>query len=124
MEGDARSYRIALTADAYVNPPPGGLDGLAVLDGAGWGVMQLPAADYPAGMTRRILANIAEQVLEFHRHGYDIVLVGEHGGLAGALAAVAVPFPVRISPATAEELRQFLSARPAPQVLRPPGRAT
>jgi hypothetical protein len=123
MEGDARSYRIALTADAYVNPPPGGLDGLAVLDEAGWGVMQLPAADYPAGMTGRILADIAEQVLEFHRHGYDIVLVGEHGGLAGALAAVAVPFPAGISPATAAELRQFLGARPAPQVLRPPGPA-
>ena len=98
MEGDARSFRVALTADAYVNPPPGGVDGLAVLDEAGWGVMQLPAADYPAGMTGRILADIAEQVLEFHRHGYDIVLVGEHAGLAGALADVAVPFPAGISP--------------------------
>jgi hypothetical protein len=118
MDGDARSFRIALTADAYVNPPPGGVDGLAALDEAGWGVMQLPAADYPAEMAGRILADIADQVLEFHRHGYDIVLVGEHAGLAGALADVAVPLPEQVVPDNAEELRRFLGARPAPQVIR------
>ena len=48
MDGDARGFRVALTADRYVNPEPGGFDGLAVLDAEGWGVMQLPAADYPA----------------------------------------------------------------------------
>ena len=40
--GDERSYRVALVADRYVNPAPGGLDGLAVLATAGWGAMQLP----------------------------------------------------------------------------------
>lgn len=119
MHGDARSFRIALTADAYVNPPPGGVDGLAVLDEAGWGVMQLPDAAYPAEMTGRILADVAEQVQEFHRHGYDIVLVGEGGGLAAALAGVGVPVPDQVIPASAAELRQFLGARPAPQELRP-----
>ena len=47
MDGDARGFRVALTADGYVNPARGGFDGLAVLDAAGWGVMQLPAPDYP-----------------------------------------------------------------------------
>jgi hypothetical protein len=119
MHGDARSFRIALTADAYVNPPPGGVDGLTVLEEAGWGVMQLPDAAYPAEMTGRILADVAEQVQEFHRHGYDIVLVGERAGLAAALAGLGVPVPDQVIPASAAELRQFLGARPAPQVLRP-----
>jgi len=119
MDGDARSFRIALAADSYVNPPPGGVDGLAVLGEAGWGIMQLPDPAYPAEMTGRILAGIAEQVQEFHRHRYDIVLVGEHDGLAAALAEVSVPVPDQVIPASAAELRRFLGARPAPQVLRP-----
>lgn len=119
MDGDARSFRVALTADAYVNPPPGGVDGLAVLDEAGWGVMQLPDPAYPAEMTRRILADIAEQVQEFHRHRYDIVLVGEEGGIVTALAEVGLPAPDQVMPADADELRRFLAARPAPQARRP-----
>ncbi len=119
MDGDARSFRIALTADAYVNPPPGGVDGLAVLDQAGWGVMQLPDAAYPAEMTRRILADVAEQVQEFRRHGYDIVLIGEQADLAAALADAGLPVPDQVIPASAAELRQFLGARPAPRMLRP-----
>ncbi|MEP7024060.1 MAG: hypothetical protein ABJB47_09685 [Actinomycetota bacterium] len=125
MEGDARGFRIALTADTYVNPPPGGLDGLAVLDAAGWGVMQLPAADYPAQVTARILADVAEQVQEFHRHAYDIVLIGgDDGGLATALDAVGVPFPAQIVPSDAAQLQRFLDGRPAPAALRPPGNGT
>ncbi len=119
MDGDARSFRIALVADRYVNPPPGGLDGLAVLDQAGWGVMQLPDPAYPAEMTSRILADIAEQVQEFHRHRYDIVLIGEDGGIATALADAGVPAPDQVTPADAAELQRFLGARPAPQALRP-----
>ena len=122
MDGDARSFRIALTADVYVNPPPGAVDGLAVLDEAGWGVMQLPDAAYPAEMTARILADIAEQVQEFHRHGYDIVLIGEGGGIMAALAEADVPAPDQVIPADAAELSQFLGARPEPQVIRPPAR--
>jgi hypothetical protein len=119
MDGDARSFRVALTADAYVNPPPGGVDGLAVLDEAGWGVMQLPDPAYPAEMTRRILADIAEQVQEFHRHRYDIVLVGEDGGIVAALAEAGLPAPDQVMPADADELRRFLGARPAPKARRP-----
>jgi hypothetical protein len=121
IDGDARGFRIALTDDVYVNPPPGGLDGLAVLDETGWGVMALPATEYPAEMTGRILADVAEQVLEFHRHGYAIVLIGDGGGVGGALAAVGVPFPAQLVPRTADELREFLATaelatadRPAP----------
>jgi hypothetical protein len=120
MEADERSFRIALTADRYVNPAQGGLDGLAVLARAGWGVMQLPADDYPAAVARRILAEIAEQVREFSGHGYEFVLVGDGGELAGALAAVGVPVPDQVIPASEGELRAFLDARPVPAALRRP----
>jgi hypothetical protein len=118
MERDERSYRIALTADRYVNPGPGGLDGLAVLAEAGWGVIQLPAEDYPAAVADRILAEVAEQVQEFGRHGYEFVVVGENDRLAGALAAVGVAVPGQVVPGTAAELRAFLDARPLPAAVR------
>jgi hypothetical protein len=108
---DARSYRIALVADCYVNPAPGQLDGLAVLAAAGWGVMQLPADDYPAEVAQQLLAGIAEQVEEFSRHGYTFVLVGERDGLAAALAQEGLAVPDRIAPASADELAGFLALR-------------
>lgn len=108
---DARSYRIALVADCYVNPAPGQLDGLAVLAAAGWGVMQLPADDYPAEVAQQLLAGIAEQVEEFSRHGYTFVLVGERDGLAAALAQAGLAVPDRITPASADELAAFLALR-------------
>ncbi len=114
MKPDERSFRIALVADHFVNPPPGGLDALAAAAEAGWGVMQLPAADYPDALAARILAEVAEQVEEFSRHGYDVVVVGECGGLTAALAAVGLPVPDQIRPATAHELLGLLKARPAP----------
>jgi hypothetical protein len=113
MKPDERSFRIALVADRFVNPPPGGLDGLAAAAQAGWGVMQLPAADYPAALAARILAEIAEQAEEFSRHGYDFVVVGECDGLAPALAAVGVSVPDQITPTAAADLLDFLTRRPA-----------
>lgn len=123
MEPDERSFRIALTADRYVNPPPGGLDGLAVLAEAGWGVIQLPAADYPEPVAERVLAEIAEQVREFSKHGYELVVVGEGGKLADALAAAGVPVPDQVVPASPAELRAFLDGRPEPDGLRQVGEA-
>jgi hypothetical protein len=114
---DERSYRVALVADAYVNPPPGGVDGLAVLAAAGWGVMQLPAGDYPAEVAGQLLAGIAEQVEEFSRHGYAFVLIGGREGLADALAAVGLGVPARAEPASPDELSEFLAAQPVPPAL-------
>jgi hypothetical protein len=117
MKPDARSFRIALVADRYVNPPPGAPDtpdAVAAATQAGWGVMQLPPADYPAEVTGPLLAEVAEQVEEFSRHGYAFVLVGEHPGLAEALARVGVRVPERITPATSVELLEFLDGRPEP----------
>src|SRR5216684_1683308 len=117
MDPDERSFRIALTADRYVNPAPGGLDGLAVLAEAGWGVIQLTAEDYPAPVAERILAEVAEQGREFHSHGYELVVVGESDKLGGALAVVGVSVPDQVIPGSAAELRAFLDARPVPAAL-------
>ena len=115
--GDERSYRVALVADRYVNPEPGQFDGLAVLAAAGWGVMQLPDDAYPDEVARLLLAEIAEQVEEFSRHGYLFVLVGERAGLGEALARVGVGVPPRVAPASANELSEFLAAQPDPPAL-------
>jgi len=116
VKPDERSFRIALVADRYVNPPPGGLDALAVLAAAGWGAMQLPADDYPADIAARVLAEVTEQAEEFSRHGYDFVLIGDRDGLAEALGAAGLAVPDQIVPSDAAQLRDFLAARPAPAV--------
>jgi hypothetical protein len=117
---DARSFRVALVADRYLNPAPGGLDALAVLAAAGWGVMQLPDDAYPAEVARQLLAEVAEQLEEFSRHGYAIVLVGGRDGLDEALARAGVAVPARLIPASAGELSEFLAAQPLPRALADP----
>ena len=114
MKPDEWSFRIALVADRYVNPPPGGPDAVAVAEQAGWGVMQLPPDDYPAEVAGPLLAEVAEQVEEFSRHGYAFVLVGGCPGLAEALARAGVAVPDQITPATGVELHEFLDHRPPP----------
>jgi hypothetical protein len=115
MKPDERSFRIMLAADRYVNPPPGGLDAVAVAEQTGWGVMQLPADDYPPEVAEPLLAEVAEQMEEFARHGYAFVLVGERAGLAEALAQVGVSLPDQISPRTSSQLADFLDGQPAPR---------
>jgi hypothetical protein len=122
MGGDRRSFRIALVADRYVNPPVGGFDGLAVFLTAGWGVLQLPAERYPLEVSSALLAEIAEQAEEFHRHGYDLVLVGQRKGLREALKNVGMRLPDQVRPKDAAELLSFLQGRPVPSAAREGGR--
>ena len=123
MKRDERSFRVALVADRFVNPPPGGVDGVAVAAETGRGVVQLPADDYPDAVAQRLLFEVAEQLEEFSRHGYDLVLVGERDGLAEALARVCVALPDAITPASFVALKEFLDTRPDPQALRQFGSA-
>src|SRR6266567_8423301 len=120
MERDARSLRVALVADRYVNPPPGGIDGIDAAAGTGWGVVQLPSDDYPPAVAQRLLFEVAEQAEEFARHGYDLVLVGGREGLAEALARVGLAVPEDISPGSLVELREFLGGRPSREARRGP----
>jgi hypothetical protein len=114
VKPDERSMRVALVADRYVNPPPGGLDALAVLAPAGWGVMQLPSTGYPPDVVESVLAEVAGQAEEFSRHEYELVLIGDCPGLAEALAAVGLELPDQIIPSSAGQLGEFLATRPEP----------
>jgi hypothetical protein len=114
MDGDERGFRVALVAAELVNPPAGGVDALAVLEAEGWGVIQLPAAWYPDDVAAPLLEQVAEQVDEFARHGYDVVRVGDRAGLAEALGALGVAAPPALpAPRDTDELEAFLQSRPA-----------
>lgn len=113
MEGDERGFRVALVAAELVNPGPGGVDALGVLDAAGWGVVQLPAAWYDDDVAAPLLEQVAEMADEFIRHGYDVVVVGERAGLAEALGALGHPLPPALpAPRDAAAVQAFLASRP------------
>jgi hypothetical protein len=117
---DKRSYRVALVADRYLNPAKGKLDAVPILLEADWGAIQLPSDDYPSAVAGPLLEQVAEQVEEFHRRGYDAVVIGRRAGLDEALEAAGVPHLDQIEPATARALQSFLTKRPTPaaRVLR------
>jgi hypothetical protein len=112
---DKRSYRVALVADRYLNPPVRGLDVIPILLEAEWGVIQLPADIYPREVAGPLLEQVAEQTEEFYRHGYDVVVIGRRAGLKKALASAAVPRLDQLEPVNAGALQAFLRARPSPQ---------
>jgi hypothetical protein len=114
MERDRRSFRVALVADRFINPSPGEVDAIAVLLEVDWGVIQLPAERYPKEVAAPLMEQVAEQAEEFHRRGYDLVVIGRHPGLDAALASAGVPQLDHIEAASAQELRDFLRRRPLP----------
>ena len=109
---DRRSFRVALVADRYVNPASGGLDLISVLVESGWGIIQLPSDAYVGKVAGPLLEQVAEQTEEFHRRGYQLVLIGNRAGLVEALTAVGVPLPQQIEPASEQALRAFLQRGP------------
>ena len=110
MDGDARSFRVALVSSELVNPPSGGFDALTVLQEEDWGVVQLPASDYPDDVAALLLEQVAEQTEEFSRHGYRLAIIGNRVGLDEALARRGIPLPPQLDPASAHQLKAFLSA--------------
>jgi len=109
VEGDARGFRVALVQGELLNPGAGELDALAVLEEADWGAIQLPASEYPDEVAAPLLDQVAEQAEEFARHGYRLALVGRREGLSEALARYGLEEPPSIVPATADQLREFLT---------------
>jgi hypothetical protein len=112
---DKRSFRVAIVADRFLNPPARGLDAIPILVESGWGVVQLPSDGYPREVAVMLLEQVAEQAEEFHRRGYDVVVIGARSGLREALAAARVPELDAIEPASARGLRSFLARRPPPR---------
>jgi len=109
MDADERGYRVALVAAELVNPAEGELDAVAVLAAEDWGAIQLPAAEYPDEVAGPLLEHAAEQAEEFARNGYTLAVVRGRAGLDEALAKVGVAPPPAADPATADELRAFLT---------------
>jgi MinD-like ATPase involved in chromosome partitioning or flagellar assembly len=94
-----------------LNPPARGLDAIPILLETGWGVVQLPADTYPREVAAMLLEQVAEQAEEFHRHGYDVVVIGRRAGLQKALAKVGLRDVDAIEPVSARGLRSFLRRR-------------
>jgi hypothetical protein len=109
--GDARGYRVALIAEELVNPTGRGIDGLAALEAANWGVIQLPSQDYPDDVAEPLLELVAEQTEEFTRHGYVVAVIGRRDGLDEALAAYGVSGLPSIEPRSKAALERFLAAQ-------------
>ena len=78
MSVDRRGWRIALVADALVNPEAGASapDVITVLEASGYGVLHLPPTGGAHGL---LLAVTADQVAEYAHHGYAIVAIGLKG---------------------------------------------
>ncbi len=85
MTTDARGWRIALVSDSLINPAPIPRpllpDVMAVLESAGYGVLQLP----PPGEHRQLLAVTADQVAEYSHHGYAVVAICMQGEAGNGL---------------------------------------
>src|SRR5262249_10634148 len=78
VSADLRGWRIALMADALVNPAPRASlpDALAVFEASGYGVLHLPPPGDKHGL---LLAVTADQVAEYAHHGYAVVAIGLKG---------------------------------------------
>jgi hypothetical protein len=111
MQPDERGFRVALVADDLVNSAPPDFDALRVLERAGWGAIVLPPTWYPEDVAVELLNQVAEQVEEFVRHGYEVVCVGSCEALADALGRLGVDMPDTIAPAGEAELLTFLANR-------------
>jgi hypothetical protein len=124
VEGDLRGFRVAVVADALVNPESGGLDALAVCERAGFGVMQLPATWYPADVAAGWLEQVAEQLDEYLRRDYAVVVVTQAGdqngadqreALRAALRKIGHDLPLEFASDGDEAgLEAFLLAQPVP----------
>lgn len=69
--GDPRSRRIAVVAEALL------AERLPALRDEGFGVMQLPPAGLAPATAAAWLEQMAEQIAEYERHGYEVVLLDD-----------------------------------------------
>jgi hypothetical protein len=103
VRGDARSRRVAIVPDAFVNPPPGAPDRLAELAADGWGVVALPPPGVPEPALTGWRAAVVDQITAFMDDGYEVAIAGgtdaELAALADALRAAGRPVPPRLGAA-------------------------
>ncbi len=85
---DPRSEKVAVVPEANL------VELLPDLREARYGLMQLPPAELDPGTATEWLAQMAEQVAEYRRNDYEVVLATPgawSAELEGALAAIGVP---------------------------------
>ena len=114
MRSDERGFRIAVLANDLMDQDTVGFDALGVLERSGWGAIALPPPWYPDDVSVGLLAQFAEHIEEFVRHGYDVVCVGSCDRLTRHLNELGVELPDAVTPTNADELERFLNGRPAP----------
>ena len=105
MQGDERSFRVAVVASELAN---GDLDVLGLLERAGWGVIVLPPAWYSADVANGLLVQFAEHIEEFVRHGYRVVCIGSCDALSVPLGELGVELPETITAGTEDDLLRDL----------------
>lgn len=67
---DPRSERVAVVPEALF------VELLSELRAAGYGLMQLPPAELAASTAAEAVSQLAEQVAEYRRNDYEVVLTG------------------------------------------------
>ncbi len=91
MSDDPRARKIAVVADELL------LERLPQLSSEGYGIMQLPPATLDPATADAWLEQTAEQIAEYRRNDYEVVLVDDGAwtaGLTGALERLGVePLP-------------------------------
>lgn len=76
LHPDPRAYRVALLADAVANEGIAGFDALGMLDAADFGVVVLPPADFVIGTIAGIVEYAVDDLADYRRSGYRVVVVG------------------------------------------------
>jgi hypothetical protein len=76
LNPDPRACRVALVADAVVNEGAATFDVLAMLEAEQWGVIVLPPSDFAIGTIASIVEYIVDDLCDYARQGYGIVIVG------------------------------------------------
>jgi hypothetical protein len=87
VSDDPRARKIAVVADELL------LERLPQLRNEGYGVMQLPPATLDPATAAAWLQQTAEQIAEYRRNDYEVVLLDDgawSAGLAGALERLGV----------------------------------
>jgi len=97
---DNRSRRIALVADAVMNPQGNDADLLAILMERGWGIIGLPPERLGRPAIAQWMAGVADQAREFARHGMTVVAVldAEETTVIGELERACTAEPAQTVP--------------------------
>lgn len=90
---DARGLRVAVVADILINPASAFYEDVAprpgqvldVLVEDGWGIMKAPPPLLSDAAMSASLATIAGDVLEYRKHGHDVVVLTADGYPYGGL---------------------------------------